>query len=318
MLRRYVIEMVLLNMRILLTSFLTEGGRSRTGKLLQPKFGILSFILESLLSNSVEDAIICPVSTQYDKVIEVDSYISELLGQPKPKESLSNFLSASSILSLKLGRVDVRFHEPWSLRQFVTEQITRLEPSLQKSYDTQLKRRILSTLGYKVLADINAVSVVMPTALIGTILLTLRGRGVGFSELVRRVDWLIERVQAKGGRVAHFASLPTATVVERALEVLGPGLVGQVEGLPERTYFAADRFQLSFYRNMTIHLFVSEALVSAALYTKVKAGGGPENQTIGYQELEEYVYFLSQVRCIFDQHQSRSLMTDKINLALPR
>lgn len=95
--------------------------------------------------------------------------------------------------------------------------------------------------------------------------------------------------------MAHLAQLPTATVVERGLEVLGPGLVGQVEGLPERTYFAADRFQLSFYRNMTIHLFIEEALVSAALYTKVKAGGGPKNQTISYQELEEYVYFLSQV-----------------------
>ncbi len=49
-----------------------EGGRSRTGKLLAPKFGILSFILDSILSGRVEDAIICPVSTQYDKVIEVE------------------------------------------------------------------------------------------------------------------------------------------------------------------------------------------------------------------------------------------------------
>lgn len=49
-----------------------EGGRSRTGKLLSPKFGILSFILDSLLSGRVEDAIICPVSTQYDKVIETE------------------------------------------------------------------------------------------------------------------------------------------------------------------------------------------------------------------------------------------------------
>lgn len=82
-----------------------EGGRSRTGKLLPPKFGILSFLLDSVLSGRVEDAIICPVSTQYDKVIETESYISELLGQPKPKENLQDFLNASSILSLRLGRV---------------------------------------------------------------------------------------------------------------------------------------------------------------------------------------------------------------------
>lgn len=49
-----------------------EGGRSRTGKLLSPKFGILSFIVDSLLSGRVEDTIICPVSTQYDKVIETE------------------------------------------------------------------------------------------------------------------------------------------------------------------------------------------------------------------------------------------------------
>lgn len=49
-----------------------EGTRSRTGKLLSPKFGILSFILDSLLSGRVEDTIICPVSTQYDKVIETE------------------------------------------------------------------------------------------------------------------------------------------------------------------------------------------------------------------------------------------------------
>src|SRR5438045_178211 len=116
---------------------------------------------------------------------------------------------------------------------------------------------MLRTLGYKVLSDINSISVVMPTALIGTVLLTLRGRGVGKSELIRRVEWLSERVRAKGGRVAHFAGATTSDVVHRGLEVLGKDLVGLVQGLAEPTYFAVDRFQLSFYRNMTIHLFIS-------------------------------------------------------------
>jgi len=286
-----------------------EGGRSRTGKLLQPKFGILSFLLDSVLSGRVQDAIVCPVSTQYDKVIEVDSYISELLGQPKPKENLVNFLSSSSILSLKLGRVDCRFHEPWSLREFINDQTSRVRsnPSLEVSYDAALKRKLLTTMGYQVLADINAASVIMPTALIGTVLLTLRSRGVGKSELVRRVDWLCEVVRSRGGQVAHFANLPTVTVVERALEVLGPKLVGIVEGLPEETYFTADRFQLSFYRNMTIHLFVSEALVCAAVNSKIKRGARIEDQTMQYDELYSYVYFLSQVS--YRRDTSNSLLT---------
>ncbi|KAF2429021.1 acyltransferase [Tothia fuscella] len=278
-----------------------EGGRSRTGKLLPPKFGILGFLLESLFSGRVEDAIICPVSTQYDKVIEVDSYISELLGQPKKKENLADFVSGgSSILSLKLGRVDVRFHEPFSLREFINDQFAKQEriPSqipTTEDWTKDSKLRLLRSLGYKVLSDINDVSVVMPTALIGTVILTLRGRGVGRSELVRRVDWLRERVISRGGRVAHFAGLPTETVVQRGLEVLGPKLVGTVQGLPEETYFAVDRFQLSFYRNMTIHLFILEALLSAALYLKVKVGGSPESQRMSYPQLRDQVFFLSQL-----------------------
>ncbi|KAK0621650.1 hypothetical protein B0T17DRAFT_508982 [Bombardia bombarda] len=278
-----------------------EGGRSRTGKLLPPKFGILSFVLDSLLSGRVEDAIICPVSTQYDKVIETEGYVTELLGVPKKKENLADFLSGgSSVLSLRLGRVDVRFHEPWSLRGFIDEQITRLSkvPSAinidwRDTKNTVVRQKLLRTLGYKVLADINDVSVVMPTALIGTVLLTLRGRGVGRTELIRRVEWLTARVRAKGGRVAHFGNTPLSDVVDRGLEVLGKDLVGVVTGLAEPTYYAVDRFQLSFYRNMTIHLFISEALLAAALYTRVKRGGGPSIQDIPYRDLHDQVLFLS-------------------------
>lgn len=275
-----------------------EGGRSRTGKLLSPKFGILSFIMDSILSGRVEDLIICPVSTQYDKVIETESYISELLGQPKAKENLADFVSSSSVLSLKLGRVDVRFHEPWSLRDFIGQQLTRLDrPStdINNKLSYTDRGRILRTFGYRVLSDINDVSVMMPTALVGTVLLTLRGRGVGKAELVRRLDWLCDRVRAKGGRVAHFYHSPTETVVDRALEVLGPKLVGVISGLVEPTYYAVDRFQLSFYRNMLIHLFITEALVSAAMYTKIKQGGGPANQRITYEDLKKQVSFLSQL-----------------------
>jgi glycerol-3-phosphate O-acyltransferase len=103
-----------------------------------------------------------------------------------------------------LGRIDVHFAEPWSLRQFLTEQHAARE------YD-----RVLHSLGYKVLNDINAVTVIMPGALVGTVILTLRGRGVGRAELIRRVEWLRARITAKGGRVAEFGNRTTAEIVDR-------------------------------------------------------------------------------------------------------
>lgn len=204
---------------------------------------------------------------------------------------------------MKLGRVDVRFHEPWSLREFIGQQLTRLPDHINGQPLSYTDRgRVLRTLGYRVLSDINDASVMMPTALVGTVLLTLRGRGVGKGELVRRVEWLCERVRAKGGRVAHFYRYPTEVVIDRALEVMGPQLVGEINGLAEQTYYAVDRFQLSFYRNMTIHLFITEALVSSAMYTRVKQGGGPSNQRISFPDLLSQVSFLSQV-CHFTSFQ---------------
>ena len=277
-----------------------EGTRSRTGKLLGPKFGILSFYLDSVLSGRTEDAYICPVSLQYDKVIEVDSYVAEMMGKPKEKENLADFLSASSVLSLNLGRIDCRFHEPWSLKEFITEQQGRQDQRDGLDFgasarNSETRTRLLRTLGYRVLSDINAVSVAMPSAVVGTVLLTLRGRGVGKSELIRRVDWLCARIRANGGKVADFHGMSTEQVVDRALGVLGSQLVGTIDGLAEETFYAIDRFQLSFYRNMTIHLFISEALICTALYTKVKQGGGQATQRLRQEDLIDQVTCLSQL-----------------------
>jgi hypothetical protein len=74
---------------------------------------------------------------------------------------------------------------------------------------------VLQALGFKVLGDINQVCIIMPSALVGTTLLTLRGRGVGKDELVRKVNWLKKEIIKKGGRVADFGGMSTETVVHR-------------------------------------------------------------------------------------------------------
>jgi glycerol-3-phosphate O-acyltransferase len=159
-----------------------EGTRSRTGKLLTPKFGILKVLLEVLINGRVSDIYLVPISIGYDKVIETSSYVNELMGAPKETESLSGIFASTRVLQLKLGRIDIRFSSPFSLKNYITEQIeSRVNFSPHdKEGDFLL---LLRSLGYRVCSDINEVAVIMPTALVGTILLSLRGRGISRDEV---------------------------------------------------------------------------------------------------------------------------------------
>ena len=280
-----------------------EGTRSRTGKLLPPKLGILKYIVEGLIAGRTDDVWICPVSLQYDSVIESETYVSELLGKPKESESLLGLLSgSSSLLQLKMGRIDIRFNTPWSLQEFIKEQVDRRAVpagdgnlrALDIAQNEKDKVLFLRTLGYRVLADINKVTVVMPAALVGTVILTLRGRGVSRSELIRRVDWVKDAIIAKGYMVADFGAMSTAEIVDRALSVM-KDLITEEKDVMEPTFTPAKRFELSFYRNQVMHIFVSEALVSAALYTKVKQGGSAPMQRMTRAALTEECSFISHV-----------------------
>lgn len=83
-----------------------EGGRSRTGKLLPPKFGILSFIVDSVLSGRVADTIICPVSTQYDKVVETEyATIIAIYLSASITNYVSGLISASYLVNQSEKRV---------------------------------------------------------------------------------------------------------------------------------------------------------------------------------------------------------------------
>ncbi|GAA6004275.1 lysophospholipid acyltransferase family protein [Rhodotorula paludigena] len=274
-----------------------EGSRSRTGKLLPPKLGILKYVLEALENGRTDDVWICPISLQYDKVIETESYVNELLGNPKEKETLSGLLLNTRVIQLQLGRIDVRFQRPFSLRGWVDEQKKRRSapattPGVEQPKADQAT--LLRALGYEVLAGINDSAIIMPTGLVGTIMLTIRGRGVGKSELVSRVQWLKSSIEARGGKVADFGEMAPEEVVDRALFVL-KDLVGEQRDLIESTYYPISRFELSFYRNQVIHLFVEEAMLCGVLYTHVKAGGAAPSQRMERADVLRELHFISRL-----------------------
>jgi len=110
----------------------------------------------------------------------------------------------------------------------------------------------------------------MPSALVGTVILTLRGRGVGRSELIRRVEWLKKIIEDKGRLEQAFRFGKTAILISRD-EVISN----------------------KFTSKKVIHLFVEEAIVCAALYSVVKKGGGKPLQRMQYADLLDEISFLS-------------------------
>ncbi|GAA5925860.1 hypothetical protein JCM10213_007305 [Rhodosporidiobolus nylandii] len=267
-----------------------EGSRSRTGKLLPPKLGILKYVLEAVESGRTDDVWLCPVSLQYDKVIENESYVNELLGNPKEKETLSGLLLNTRVIQLQLGRVDVRFQKPFSLRGWLDEQKERrTQPTVRSQKSNQAT--LLKALGYEILSGINGAA---PTGLIGTVLLTHRGRGIGQSELISRVLWLRQAIEARGGQVADWGEMGVEAVVERALDVL-KDLVSRQQDVIEETFFPTSRFELSFYRNQVIHLFVEESMLCSVLYSRVKAGGAAFSQRMKRAEALSELHFVSRL-----------------------
>eukprot|EP01062_Namystynia_karyoxenos_P081633 TRINITY_DN9008_c0_g1_i1.p2 TRINITY_DN9008_c0_g1~~TRINITY_DN9008_c0_g1_i1.p2 ORF type:complete len:761 (+),score=336.21 TRINITY_DN9008_c0_g1_i1:96-2378(+) len=276
--------------------FFPEGGRSRSGKLLQPKIGLLGMLLEPIVAGRVEDAYIVPISVYYDRVMETGSYVSELLGGQKKKESVFGAIgSARAVMAMpKLGSVQVRLAAAFSVREYVQRQIASRNVGPERSFDPLTNRRhmqvLLTQLAYQVLDSINAVSSCTPTALVGTVLLTTRGRGVGRTELIWRVNWLRREIMRNGGRVPYFLTESTGEVVDTALGVLGDLVSTVEEGLLEPVYRVAKHFELSYYRNMVVHVFIEQAIIACAVHRYIMKYDAPE---VSIAKLMPTVRFLS-------------------------
>eukprot|EP00755_Sulcionema_specki_P031993 Sspe_Gene.19531::Locus_7130_Transcript_1_1_Confidence_1.000_Length_2358::g.19531::m.19531 len=276
--------------------FFPEGGRSRSGKLLQPKIGMLGMIVSPILDSFVKDAYIVPISVFYDKVMETQSYVTELLGADKKKESVWGILGQGrKLFSMpKLGAIQIRLAPGFSVREYVDTQEevqvgtnARPEWSLANARHRQV---LLRALAYRVLDDINAVSSVPPSALVGTVLLTTRGRGVGREELVRKVAWLRQEIIRMGGTVGA-PGMPISQLVDESVKVLSDLI--SAHKLLEPVYRVSSHFELSYYRNMCVHIFIEQSVVAATMHSIMRCD--PERKSVSEVELMDGVQFLSKL-----------------------
>lgn len=121
--------------------FFIEGTRSRNFKALVPKVGLLSMALMPYFTGEVPDITIVPVSVSYERVLEEQLFVYELLGVPKPKESTTGFFKALKIIEERFGKMYLDFGEPISVKEFFGHTgIERMPRSTVAAYVQKLNR----------------------------------------------------------------------------------------------------------------------------------------------------------------------------------
>ena len=126
--------------------FFIEGGRSRTGKIMTPKLGMLAAIVNAFLGGVRRDLYFVPVSIHYGRIVEEDVYGRELTGAEKETESISALLRARRFLKQKYGTVYLSFAEPISLNEVLGDRKQRFVEGADVPEIEDEKRRIYATM----------------------------------------------------------------------------------------------------------------------------------------------------------------------------
>lgn len=265
--------------------YFIEGGRSRTGRLLEPRAGMLAMTLRSFLRVPRRPVVFVPVYIGYEKLIEGKSYIGELSGKPKEKESLLGLLRAFGVLRHKYGKVALSFGEPI----FLGEHLDRVAPAWRERSPGADDRPdwfggAVSSLADRILVNINRATDVNPINLLALVLLSAPKHALGEGDLSSALavcKRLLDRVPYSD-RVTVTPFTPAEIIaygermqaITRVRHPLGDVLAAE-----------GDRaVLLSYFRNNVIHLFATAAWVACCFLNNRRLRRGT------VERLGEFVY----------------------------
>ena len=247
-----------------------EGTRSRTGKLLPPRFGLFSYVFESIMRTRLHDVTFVPVSVAYDQITEVEDYSIEQRGQKKKPETITwplRFLRRGR----SRGQIHLRFGEALTVRDLV-------EPGeLDAHIDAERKKILVPTLAFEVAVRMNAATPITATAIVTLILLAGGNRAQSLDEIQTLSRAGAALIRKRHLEIVGRSNFRDADAVLATLEELHQtGIVTYLDEGTERLYqISADQHHnAAYYRNTAIHYFILDAVVEIAL---LDAAGDPED-----------------------------------------
>ena len=251
--------------------FFPEGGRSRTGLSLPSRPGLLSLIIRSFASLRDQNVKIVPVYIGYEKILEGQSYLSELAGGQKKRESILDPLKVFKDFRNYLGNAYLNFSEPIDLDTFLKENLENeyLIASPQEKPDWL--QDITSKLGYEVIRSINNSVAVTSTSLFSMALLTSSTQVLSEEDLKERIRFFLSLIENspeyKDVWMTHGGVEEIISKTEK-LGFIQPTLISS-----KKIYRpSADEIAtLSFYKNNISHLFMLYSLICEAVKFVKKA-----------------------------------------------
>ncbi len=266
--------------------YFIEGGRSRTGRLLAPRTGMLSMTVRSYVRDPKRPVVFMPVYFGYERIVEGRTYLGELSGQPKQKESIVGLLRSLSILRSKFGKVHVNLGQPIVLDELLQKHNPhwRSAPPEDEESPPGWIGAAVAELAVSISAGINAAAAVTPINLVAMAMLATPRQALLEADLVRQVE-LYQRLLHD----APYAPLVTVTAdsgaqMTRYAESMGM-LDRQPHPLGDIMRMSADRAVLAtYYRNNILHLFAMPSLLACCFVSNARM------RTVDIQRLVWRVY----------------------------
>jgi glycerol-3-phosphate O-acyltransferase len=280
-----------------------EGGRTRTGKLRPPKYGLLTYVLDGYTQGAVEDIMLVPISVSYDQLYEVGAMADEAHGATKQAEGLPWLLDfARAQQGAGFGKLHIGFGEPISVRGELGA------PEEFAQADRKARQLELQKLALKVCVGINKEAPVTPHSLVTLALLGVGGRALTLPEIRSILDPLLSYVESRRLPDTGLQGLHRDAGVRGVLDSLARHEVVEAftEG-PEPVYAIGRGQELvaAFYRNGVIHWFVNRAILELALvHASEQPDGGSQTDTweeaLRLRDVLKFEFFFT-TRREFDQ-----------------
>lgn len=247
-----------------------EGGRTRTGKLRPPVFGILRYIADAVDEIDGPEVYLVPTSIVYDQLHEVEAMTTEAYGATKRPEDFRFLIRLARQQGERLGRAYLDFGEPLPLRKRL-EELRALQKTSESGTGTEIERIALD-----VEHRINRATPVTPTAVVSLALLGA-DRSLSISEVLATVRPLASYIAARNWTVAGAADLTNRSTIRWTLhQLVASGVVSVYDAGTEPVWGigAEQHLVAAFYRNAAIHIVVDRAIAETALLAAIEDAEG--------------------------------------------